>query len=77
VFVKSRHKATSALGSLKEEENIGEISIAMSFIHYNCIEEMMGKYLTGYLARMDRHEKCRNVLVENSEGKRVSLEIWA
>jgi len=62
---------------VKEEENIGEIAIAMSFIHYNCAEDMMGNYMTGYLARMGRHEKCRNVLVENSEGKRVSLEIWA
>jgi len=62
---------------LKEEENIGEISIAMSFINYNCLEDMMGKYVTGYLARMGRHEKCRNVLVENSEGKMVSLGIWA
>jgi hypothetical protein len=67
----------SGFGSLKEEENIGEISIVVSLIHYNCVEDMMGNYMTGYLARMGRHDKCRNVLVENSEGKRVSLEIWA
>jgi hypothetical protein len=62
---------------LEEEENIGEISIAMSSIHYNCGDDMMGNYVAGYLARMGRNEKCGNVLVENSERKRVSLEIWA
>lgn len=77
MFVKSHHKATSAFGYLKEAENIGEISIAMSVIHYNCGVVMMGNYVTGYLARMGRNEKCRSVLFGNSEGKRVSLEIWA
>jgi hypothetical protein len=62
---------------LKREENIGEISIAMSFIQYNCVEDMMGNYMTGYIARMGSHGKCSNVLVENSKGKRVCLEIWA
>jgi len=38
---------------------------------------MMGNYVTVYLARRGRNEKCRNVLVENSEWKRVCLEIWA
>jgi hypothetical protein len=62
---------------LKLEENIAEISIAMSIIHCNCGDDMMGNYVTGYLARMGRNEKRRNVLVEYSEGKRVCLEIWA
>jgi hypothetical protein len=53
----------SAFGSLKEEENIGEISIAMSFIRYNCGEDMMQNYVSGYLSRKGRNEKCRNVLV--------------
>jgi hypothetical protein len=49
----------------------------MSLIHYNWGDDMMGNYVTGYLAPMGRNEKCRNVLIENSAGKRVSLEIWA
>jgi hypothetical protein len=49
----------------------------MSIIYYNCGSDMMGNYVTGYLARMDRNGKCRNILAENSEGKRVCLEIWA
>jgi hypothetical protein len=65
----------TASGFLKEEENTGQIFSAMSFICYNYADHVIGNYMTGHVARMDRNEECMNILVGNSEGKRVPLQI--